>query len=263
MTSRKPIRHQLARWSINLAIAGFSSHAVAQPLLANYYKQQYGYTPACAACHRDGGGSPLNSYGNDFKNAGKSMAALEAIAGKDSDGDGGKNGDEAIAKSNPGNKDSTLANKGQWLDVSSLVPKEVQEQFPSVREYLPRDAFLTDQDLSRAKAMGANLSKADSNTIYIPLLDKKPAGTAIIFEGELDKKPFFLLMTTDRQLNITKVTPLNTRQVKAAENPALYKAFEGMALDKLPQANGKDIKAAVTEAVKRAGTLVYVRLKGA
>lgn len=237
--------------------------AQAQPLFANLYKQQYGYTPACIACHRDGGGSVLNSYGEEFKKAGESAAAFKAVADKDSDGDGFANAVEALAKANPGRKDSTPKDKGQWLDISSLIPKEVQDQFPSVKEYLPRDAMLTEQDISRAKAMGASLNNADINTIYIPLVDRKPAGTGLIFQAEFKGKPFFLMMTTDRNLNITKVAPINTRQVEAAAKSTVYKSFEGLALDKLPEPKGEDLNAAITKAVKKAGTLIFVRLKSA
>lgn len=241
----------------------FTTSAEAQPLFANLYKQQYGYTPACIACHRDGGGSVLNSYGEEFKKAGESAAAFKAVADKDSDGDGFANAVEAMAKANPGKKDSTPKDKGQWLDISSLIPKEVQDQFPAVKEYLPRDAILTEQDISRAKSMGAVLSNADINTIYIPLVDRKPAGTGLIFQGEFKGKPFFLMMTTDRNLNITKVAPVNTRQVEAAAKATVYKTFEGVALDKLPEGKGDDLNSAITKAVKKAGTLVFVRLKSA
>lgn len=256
-------RQTLVKSSFALVACVLWTQVQAQPLFANWYKQQYGYTPACIACHRDGGGSPLNAYGNQFKAAGKSAAALKAIEGKDADGDGFANGVEALAKANPGNKESTPNNKGQWLDVSSLIPKQVQDQFPGIHEYLPRDALLTSADLERAKAMGAQLGQHDNNTIYIPLKEKHPAGTAMIFEADYQGKPFFLMLTTDRTLTVTKVEPINTRQVKAAEKAAIYDSFKGVQLDKLPQAKGNDLNAAITEAVKKAGTLIYVRLKNA
>lgn len=246
-----------------LAASLLSHSALAQPLFANIYKQQYGYNPSCMACHRDGGGSVLNKFGEQFKDAGESANAFKAMADKDADGDGFKNAEEALAKANPGSKESTPKSKGQWLDISSLIPKEVQAQFPDVKEYLPRDAFLTPQDIERAKALGAALSPKDDNTIYVALKDKKPAGVGLIFQAEHQGKPFFLLMTTDRQLNITSVQPLNTRQVKEAANAGLYASYKGMALDKLPGAEGKDLKAAIGQAVKKAGTLVFVRLKNA
>lgn len=240
-----------------------TSAATAEPAFARLYKQQFGYPPSCNACHKDGGGTPINAYGQQFKDAGESLAAFAKIARLDADGDGAANEDEARAKANPGSSKSTPAAKGDWLDVTSLIPKEVQAQFPGIREYLPRDAVLTDADIQRAKILGAVLSKDDENTIYIPLQNQRPAGTAIIFPAEYKGKAFFLLMTTDRQLNVTGVQPMNTLHVPEATKSAVYAGFKGKALDKLPAAQGTTLEATITGAVKKAGTLVYVRLKNA
>ena len=48
----------------------------AMPSIARLYKQEYGYMPSCNACHSDGGGSTLNSYGKAYKAAGKNVAAF-------------------------------------------------------------------------------------------------------------------------------------------------------------------------------------------
>jgi len=240
-----------------------ASQALAEPAFSRLYKQQYGYTPSCNACHKDGGGTPNNAYGLQFKDAGESLAAFGKIAALDGDGDGAKNADESQAKSNPGDAKSTPASKGAWLDTASLIPREVQALFPGVREYLPRDAVLTDADIARARALGASLSKVDENTIYIPLADKKPVGTALIFLAQYQGKDFFLLLATDRQLNITSITPLNTAQVPEAARSKVYAGFKGVALDKLSAPSGSGVDAAIAEAVKKAGTLIYVRLKNA
>ncbi len=240
-----------------------SISAQAEPAFARLYKQQYGYPPSCNACHKDGGGTPNNAFGQQFKDAGESLAAFGKIAALDGDGDGVKNADEAAAKSNPGDARSTPANKGAWLDTASLIPREVQALFPGVREYLPRDAVLTDADIARAKLLGASLSRLDENTIYIPLTDKKPAGTALIFPAHYQGKDFFLLLATDRQLNITSVAPLNTAHVPEAAKSKVYAGFKGTAVDKLPAATGSGVDAAIAAAVKKAGTLLYVRLKNA
>lgn len=235
----------------------------AQPVFALMYKQQFGYAPSCNACHKDGGGTALNAYGEAFKGAGKSLAAFKTIDRQDADGDSFANGDEAVAKANPGFKGSTPKSPGDWLDSLSLIPKEVQARFPGVKTWLPKDALLTEADVARAKAMGASLSKADDNTIYIPLADQRPAGTALIFAAEYQGKPFYLLLTTDRQLTVASVEPMNTRQVPEAAKSAVYARFKGVAVDQLPAASGSDLDAVITAAVKKAGTLLYVRLKNA
>ncbi len=249
--------------SMVLAALLFSSTAQCEPVFARYFKQQYGYPPSCNACHKDGGGTPLNGYGEQFKSAGMKLSSFDQIAGLDGDADGHANGEEAIAKANPGSEKSTPADKGNWLDIASLIPLEVQKLFPGIRSYLPKDALLTEADIERAGSMGAILSSADENTIYIPLVDRRPAGTAIIFSAEYGGKSFFLLLATDRKLQITTVQALNTSHVPEAANHQIYAAFEGLSLDQLPDASGDDVGAAISKAVKKAGTLVYVRLKSA
>lgn len=251
------------RFVTGIALAMACATAQAQPVFALMYKQQFGYAPSCNACHRDGGGTALNAYGEAFKGAGKSLAAFKTIDQQDADGDGFANGDEAVAKANPGFKASTPKAPGDWLDALSLIPKEVQARFPGVKTWLPKDALLTDADVARAATLGAVLSKADDNTIYIPLADQRPSGTALIFAAEYQGKPFYLLLITDRQLTVASVEPMNTRQVPEAEKSKVYAKFKGVAVDKLPAATGSDLDAVITAAVKKAGTLLYVRLKNA
>ncbi len=246
-----------------LLLFGHSGGAHAEPAFARLYKQEFGYTPSCNACHKDGGGTPVNAYGQQFKDAGMTPASFARIAALDADGDGAANGVEAAARANPGDRRSTPQDKTGWLDTASLIPREVQAAFPGIRAYLPRDAVLTDADIARAQSLGAALGKDDENTIYIPLEDQRPAGTALIFPAHYQGKTFFLLLTTDRKLVVTAVTPLNTNQLPAAARHAIYARFVGTPLDRLPSAAGNDLGAAITDAVKKAGTLVYVRLKGA
>ena len=270
-TQRKELLEPSSSWSaasaslrgILFSCVVLSSEAQAEPAFARLYKQQFGYAPSCNACHKDGGGTPLNPYGQQFKDAGMNLAAFAKIAALDGDADGATNADEASAKANPGSAQSTPAAKGDWLDTASLIPREVQAQFPGVREYLPRDAVLTDADIARAKTLGAVLSKRDENTIYVPLTDKKPAGTAIIFPAQFKGKDFFLLLATDRQLKVTAVKPLNANKVPEAKSSKVYDRFTGVAVDRLPAASGDTLDAAITAAVKKAGTLLYVRLKSA
>lgn len=259
----RTFRLTAAAEALLLATVFASTAAHAQPVFALMYKQQFGYAPSCNACHKDGGGSALNAYGESFKKAGETLAAFKAIETLDADGDGFANAVEATAKANPGAKASTPKAPGDWLDLASLIPREVQNRFPGVKTWLPKDALLTDADVARAATLGAKLGKADDNTIYIPLVEQRPAGTALIFAAEFRGKPFYLLLTTDRQLNVAAVAPMNTRQVPAAARSAVYAKFNGLAVDKLPAASGDDLDAVITAAVKKAGTLLYVRLKGA
>lgn len=247
-----------------LALIGMGSVG-ATPINARLYKQQYGYMPACAACHRDGGGSPLNAYGKAFKEAGAKGEALEKIAAQDSDGDGTANGAEAQAKSNPGDKGSQPGKAGNWLDIAALIPKEVQAAFPGVKTWQPRDAILTAADIAAAKGMGATLTAADENTIYIPVEKQYPVGTALIFPASAQGKTFYLLLSTDKQLKITRVEVMHADALPAAKKSAVFGKFVGQPAQSLPAAPaGMDaIDTAIWSAVKNAGVLLYVRLKGA
>lgn len=245
-----------------LLASALSPPADAEPAFARMYNQQYGYQPSCNACHKDGGGTPVNDYGQQYKDAGMDMGAFATIAELDADGDGFTNAKEAAARANPGREASTPEAPGNWLDTASLIPDEVQALFPDVKQYLPKDALLTDDEIARAADMGVSLGSDDQNTIYIPVMDRRPAGTALIFRATYDSRDFFLVMATDRKLRVTTVQPLNTRIVPEADD-ADYARFEGTPVDELPADKGDDIDAAVARAVRKAGTLLWVRLKGA
>lgn len=249
--------------TVSVLASSISLSAWATPATARLYQHEYGYTPSCNACHSSGGGSELNQFGKDLKAAGHNRSAFAKIAAKDSDGDGVPNAVEAKAKSNPGDKQSTTNVPGNWLDPNSLIPKEVRTEFATIRQWITRDAVLTDADIKAAAALGAGLSKADENTIYIPLENQRPVGTALIFPVKQGEKIFYLLMTTDRQLVVSKVIVLNAKQVPAAKSLTVYKRFEKVPVDKLPAAKGDSLEDAVIRAVKQAGSLLHVRLKGA
>ena len=250
--------------AVAVAVLGASIpvSALAEPSFARLYKSQYGYTPSCNACHKDGGGTPVNIYGQQYKDAGSNAGAFAQIADLDADGDGFLNGAEAQAKANPGSKRSTPSDPGGWLDLSNLIPKSVQAAFAGITTYKPLDAIFTDKEISRAKAMGVTLSEADETTIYIPVDGKKPAGTAIIVPGVYENQQFFVLLTTDRQLNVTSASALEEGRADAAEDPALYSGFAGKAIADLPAGSGDgSVQDAVTRTVKKAGTMLLVRLK--
>jgi len=250
-------------WLIVFILAINSVSAFSMPSFARQFKHQYGYIPSCHACHKEGGGTPLNLYGLAFKNNGKNSAAFQLIATLDSDKDGFNNTLETTQKSNPGNAKSTPSNQGDWLDLSSLVPKAVQKLFPDASAWKPLDAILTKKDILRAKSMGVTLSAEDENTIYIPVANRRPIGTALIFPVNHQDKTLFLLMTTDRQLNISKVIPLNTDQLPTDINPELLQSFISTPLQSVEVPDGNTLETSIGLAVKKASILIYIRLKGA
>ena len=63
------------------AISGLliSTQVFAEHGFARLYKGQYGFMPSCNACHVDGGGSPMNSYGKAFEQAKAAVAEGKVV----------------------------------------------------------------------------------------------------------------------------------------------------------------------------------------
>ncbi len=235
----------------------------AEPRFARLYKQHYGYPPSCHACHKDGGGTPLNAYGEDWRDAGSNVGAFAKIGEQDSDGDGASNATEAKAKANPGQVRSTPQSPGDWLDTANLIPREVQRLFPGVTAYKPLDTILTDKELARAEKMGVSLGPQDETTIYVPVRDGKAAGTAIIVPAQFKGEQFFVLLATNRQLEVSHAVAMHAGKVDGADDPALYAGAIGRTVEQLPGGGQDSLADAVAAALKRAAVLLHVRLKPA
>ncbi len=254
----------LIRSMVLLIGAVIAAPVVAEPGFARMYKSNYGYNPSCNACHKDGGGTPLNGYGEAYKEAGMKIASFKVIEAIDSDGDGDTNGEEVRAKSNPGSKFSTKAEPGDWLDTSNLIPREVQALYPGIKQYKPMDAILTEKEFAAAKKIGLELTERDQNTIYIPLNEnRRPAGIAIIQPAVFEEKPFYLVVSTDGKLVIQDVVPVNTKHVPAAKESAIYAKLKGNPASKLKTPEAVDtLDDAIVMAVKKATTIIRLRLGG-
>lgn len=232
----------------------------AEPANARAFKGQFAYLPGCNACHQDGGGSPLNAYGKQFQEAGASLASFAKIADADADGDGASNAEEAQARANPGDAKSTPQQPGAWLDLGNLIPREVQQAFPQVRQYKPIDAILTDREHDRARAWGVDLTAEEDNTIYVPVQERKPIGTAVIIKGMAAEEAFYLLVTTDRQLALSGIQPI-AGDVLPPAGDALYQQWRGVTAAAFANKPATGPDGAVAEAVHRALALIEARLK--
>lgn len=241
-----------------LALAG-STQALAEPSFARMYKADSGYIPSCNACHTDGGGSPLNKYGMAWDEAGQNEAAFAAIAELDSDSDGVNNKAEQIAKSNPGDRSSLPGDPGGWLSPLALIPKPIRQHFAGVKAYKPMETLLTEADIAKAKKIGVTLTEDDDTVIYLPLENRRPIGMSVIVPVSFGKKRGHLMVVAGRKLEVA--------HVEAVSVP------EGVSLTKLDRFNGTfapKVEApatvdswddAVARSVKKAGTLIFVRLK--
>ena len=239
------------------------STAAAEPGFARMFRGRYGYEPACGACHTEGGGSDLTGYGEDFKKAGKSAKAFDAIEAADSDHDGASNIAEIKAKSNPGSKTSTPANPGDWLDPSSLIPKEVQAIYPGIHTYKPLDAVFTTAEIARAAALGVELGAEDETTIYVPFDGGKAQGAAVIVPAKREGEKLYLVVAADRELNLKSIVPIAAKNAPPA--PKVDPSLLGKHVDRVEVPSGlAPGEAAVATAVKKAAAILCVRLtKGA
>lgn len=242
------------------AVAAFAStQAWAEPSFARMYKADAGYIPSCNACHSDGGGSPLNKYGKAWDDAGHNAAAFAAIAELDSDADGANNKAEQIAKSNPGDRSSLPGDPGGWLSPLALIPKPIRAHFAGVTAYKPMETLLTAGDIAKAEKIGVTLSESDDTVIYLPLENRRPVGMSVIVPVEFEEQRGHLMVVAGRKLEVAYVEAVSTP--------------EGVTLSKLDRFNGTfapKVEApapitswddAVAHAVKKAGTLIFVRLK--
>ncbi|MFT5062857.1 MAG: hypothetical protein ACI91G_000218 [Gammaproteobacteria bacterium] len=236
-----------------------SLQASAEPSFARMYKADAGYIPSCNACHRDGGGSALNQYGKDWNKAGGNAAAFAAVAELDSDSDGVSNKSEQAAKSNPGDRSSRPGDAGGWLSPLALIPKPIRDHFAGVTAYKPMDTLLTDADISKAQKIGVSLSADDDTTIYLPLENRRPVGMSLIIPLDFKEKRAHMMVVTSGKLEVAKVVAVATPEGVELKN---LDRFNGTFAPKVEApATIASWDDAVAAAVKKAGTLIFVRLK--
>ncbi|MEN8819748.1 MAG: hypothetical protein ABF271_01435 [Abyssibacter sp.] len=124
------------------------------------------------------------------------------------------------------------------------------------------DAIFTDKEIARAAQRGVVLTADDENTIYVPVQDRRPIGTAIIVPGQYEGQQFFVVVSTDRQLVITDIQAIDAGPLDAARDDQLYAAFRGQSVEAVQAAaNAEGLASAAQRAVLRAATMLQVRLK--
>ena len=117
----------------------------------------------------------LNAYGADFMRAGRNAAALAAIGGMDSDGDGTSNDAEIAALRYPGDPGSR---PGQRLAPSVTLSWDDVKRLPAHRQFMlmnatkePTDDYVTYTGVKAAdllKAAGVDLRGAEGITVFAP-----------------------------------------------------------------------------------------------
>ncbi len=117
----------------------------------------------------------LNSFGLAYKRAGRNVAALEAIAGEDADGDGYANGIEIEAVRYPGDASSTPAQKVvpirtlTWEDLQALARHEQFLLMNAHRQRFDEYAnYAGVRMLDLLNAAGVPLTEATTITCFAP-----------------------------------------------------------------------------------------------
>ena len=132
-----------------------ASAAQALPASARLFQQTYGYKVSCQLCHASGGGSAANGYGKAFLRAGANSSSFKKLEGADSDGDKISNIQEILAKSNPGDRNSTLEKLGEWLANANSVAipqKELEAIFPGYSKFSAIEGSLSAKQLEYLKS---------------------------------------------------------------------------------------------------------------
>ena len=114
----------------------------------------------------------LNSYGLDYKNAGRNAAALQTISGLDSDGDGFTNQAEIIALTYPGDANDDPTKVPAPSRVISL--KEL-EKMPQHKQFMLMNASKSDDSYTKYSGVALEnlikaimLDSATDITVYSP-----------------------------------------------------------------------------------------------
>lgn len=186
------------KWRLILALAMIvvgGQNASALPSHKRLWEGKYGYKVSCALCHSKGGGSQLNSYGEDFQRFGMTPAAFASIESRDSDKDGATNIEEIRAKSNPGDTLSTPSAPTVWLSriEDSMIPmEELKKIFPSQSKFSVLEGTLFPNQVKdvEARLKGKVLETDSVPTFYFAVSD---AGN-----GKMERKGVALFSTPRR-----------------------------------------------------------------
>lgn len=238
-----------------------SASVWALPSSSRLFQAKYGFRAACDGCHRDGGGSPLNEYGDAFKKAGRDANAFAKLENDDSDKDGESNIVEIKAKSNPGSGKSTSKTPGDWLAKSDeiFIPKDdLKKLLPDIEEYKTLEGKLSDEQVAKAKDKGVTLMDDDTvPTFYFPVKDNVRQGVVQIVPVNYNGKQLNLGVFVGKDGKIVKVIPLKTKELPEAEKLGVYKTLEGQK-DITAPANATSLEGMVQNGANRALATILV-----
>lgn len=210
-----------------------SSTARALPNYARLYKEKYGYLPNCSVCHKLQDWR-MNDYGEAFEGGGRALAALEAADGKDSDGDGVKNGEEARARANPGDPHSTPKRPGDWLKDAAVRPpsKRLAKAFPRHKDAEVLMPALDDAGRRTLEAFG---DEALFPVVFaVKDAEGRRIGSAMYVSYDLPEEgsPMVLVMADDARA-LTAVEFVHHAGGSAVKDARFLEGFRGRTLETL------------------------------
>ncbi|MGZ3537479.1 MAG: GEGP motif-containing diheme protein [Thermodesulfobacteriota bacterium] len=134
------------------------------------------YYGSCDYCHLSYGITPpygvipLNPYGTDYKNAGRTQQALHTIEAIDSDGDGYSNVDEIFALTSPGNSNDNpalLPATTVVLNLKNVKKLPKHKQFLLLNAMKSQDFYATYQGVAVADLLASVYIRPEATQITV------------------------------------------------------------------------------------------------
>ena len=251
----------LAPLMICILLAPSSAHAL--PASARLFQQNYKYKVSCLLCHGSGGGSAANGYGKAFLRAGANSAAFKKLEAADSDGDDIPNLKEILAKSNPGDRNSTPNKLGDWLAAANSVAipqKELEVIFPEYKKFSAIEGSLSAKQVEFLKSkLGRDPVDDDKvPTFYFAEKDgKRVAVGQLISEHVSEGKTLTTGVAVATSGKVLGVKPMGGSLAKNIEGKeSLLKSYIGKSTTDLPVKPSEPEPSVVHSSVERSLWLI-------
>lgn len=232
--------HSKIYLSVVVSALLYSNISWALPAHRRLWERKYGYSVSCMLCHSKGGGSQLNSYGEDFQRFGMTPGAFLSIENRDSSKNGFSNIDKIRAKANPGDPLSTPKNPTDWLNriEESMIPlDELKKIFPDGKKFsILEGTLFPEQAKEIEKALAGKLSEADTvPTFYFAVKeqDKKLLRTGVAVFSTSTKNPEKLIVGIGVDLSgkITNVVLIKNKFGDRLNDKKFLSQFKGKTLE--------------------------------
>lgn len=241
----------------------------ALPAHKRLWERKYGQSTSCILCHSKGGGSQLNSYGEDFQRFGMTPKAFLDIEKRDSDKDGFINIEEIRAKANPGDPLSTPEKPTDWLSriEESMMPlDELNKIFPEAKKFSLLEGTLFPEQINEIESgLNEKLSDADTvPTFYFAVKDQDKknirVGVAIFSTSIKNPEKLIVGIGVDLSGKITNVILIKNKFNNQLNDNKFLSQFKGKSLESVLQIK-KDLEPATPELIMESGLVAEAARK--